>query len=69
MTLNVKRMLTRAVLYLIYTSHPHYLFTLLVACASLFLYLFPTVCVPSWTPVSVDSVLLEDDLSKQKPVA
>ena len=41
----------------------------LFACAALFLYLVLTDHFPSWNPVPVDFVLLEDDFSKQKPVA
>lgn len=48
---------------------PWLVFILLFACAALFLCLVLTVHIPSWTPVPADFVLLEDDLSKQKPVA
>lgn len=42
---------------------------LLGAIAALFLYRVPTDQIPRRTPLPADLVLLEDDLSKQKPVA
>lgn len=73
---HVKRAsLCNIVLYIL--SHLHLFFKvrellafiLLFACAALFMSLDMTVLIPCRTPAPADFVLLEDELSKQKPVA